>query len=143
VSGHRNCKTGSSGRPTPSTLSTARGASSIRTSGWPTESVVPADASRLTQLFENLFDNAVEHGETVTTVRVDALVSGDGFYVADDGVGIPSEDREWVFEHGTTSNENGTGFGLSMGSDIARAHGWTVSVTAGANGGARFVFETD
>ena len=105
--------------------------------------VVSADASRLTQLFENLFRNAVEHGETVTTVRVDALPSADGFYVEDDGVGIPPEDRERVFEHGETSNENGTGFGLSIVSDIARAHGWTVSVTEGDDGGARFAFETD
>jgi len=46
-----------------------------------------------------------------------------------------------VFKHGVTSSKGGTGFGLSIVADIAKAHGWTVSVTDGSGGGARFEFK--
>ena len=69
------------------------------------------------------------------------LDENDGFYIEDDGNGIPSERRDEVFKHGVTSSEGGTGFGLSIVADIAKAHGWTVSVTDGTDGGARFEFK--
>ncbi|WP_367175222.1 PAS domain-containing protein [Haloarcula rubripromontorii] len=101
---------------------------------------VAGDGSRLTQLFENLFRNAIEHGGEAVTVTVGQLDGGDGFYVEDDGDGIPPEKREEVLEHGVTSTKGGTGFGLSIVEDIAKAHGWSVRVTEGAAGGARFEF---
>ena len=102
---------------------------------------VAGDTGRLTQLFENLFRNAVEHGGADVTVTVDQLDEDDGFYIEDDGSGIPPERRDEVFKHGVTSREGGTGFGLSVVADIATAHGWTVSVTDGTDGGARFEFK--
>ena len=95
-----------------------------------------ADPDRLQQLFENLFHNAVEHGGSGVEVRVGTLP--DGFYVEDDGPGIPAEEREQVFERGYTSSEDGTGLGLGIIRQIARAHGWTILVTEGEAGGARF-----
>ncbi|MFB6150449.1 MAG: PAS domain-containing protein [Haloarculaceae archaeon] len=103
---------------------------------------VAADAGRLTQLFENLFRNAVEHGGADVTVTLGPLSDAPGFYVEDDGAGIPPAKRDEVFEHGVTSREGGTGFGLPIVADVANAHGWTVSVTEGDAGGARFEFET-
>jgi len=103
--------------------------------------LVRGDDGRLVQLFENLFRNAVEHGGNDVTVTVDRLPDGDGFSVEDDGTGVPPDQRDTVFDHGVTSNEDGTGFGLSIVSDIAKAHDWTVSVTDGADGGARFEFD--
>ncbi|WP_158854500.1 PAS domain-containing protein [Halorhabdus sp. CUG00001] len=105
--------------------------------------VVAGDPGRLTQLFENLFRNAVEHGGTDVQITVGSLADRPGFYVEDDGDGIPPDRRETVFDHGVTTNEGGTGFGLSIVEDIAHAHGWDVSVTDGTDGGARFEFETD
>ncbi|ELZ76229.1 11-domain light and oxygen sensing his kinase [Haloferax gibbonsii ATCC 33959] len=102
---------------------------------------VTGDAGRLTQLFENLFRNAIEHGGADVTVTVGGLDGDDGFYVEDTGSGIPQEKQDDVFKHGVTSSEGGTGFGLSIVADIAKAHGWTVSVTDGSNGGARFEFK--
>ena len=64
-----------------------------------------------------------------------------GFYVADDGVGVPPEDRERVFESGYSTDEEGIGTGLAVVQDLATAHGWTVSVTESAAGGARFEFD--
>jgi signal transduction histidine kinase len=101
-----------------------------------------ADADRLQQLFENLFRNSVEHGSTDPDahlqIRVGPLESGDGFYVEDDGVGIPPEEREDVFESGYTTVTHGTGFGLAIVVEIVEAHNWSIDVTEGRDGGARF-----
>ncbi|MFB6242997.1 MAG: PAS domain S-box protein, partial [Halobaculum sp.] len=104
--------------------------------------VVTADTSRLSQLFENLFRNAVEHAGDDVTVTVGGLTETDGFYVADDGPGIPPDRRDEVFDHGVSFSDGGTGFGLSIVADTARAHGWSVQATAADDGGARFEFET-
>ena len=61
-----------------------------------------------------------------------------GFFVADDGPGIPPADREAVFDAGYSTNDGGTGFGLSIVQEIVDAHGWRVAVTESADGGARF-----
>ncbi|WP_439028177.1 PAS domain S-box protein [Haloarchaeobius sp. DT45] len=97
--------------------------------------VVSADADRLTQLFENLFRNSVEHGDETVTVTVGTL--DDGFFVADDGPGFPDDDRDRLFEHGFTTREDGTGFGLSIVASIVEAHGWEITAPVDAEG-ARF-----
>jgi len=115
-----------------------------------------ADADRLQQLIENLLRNAAEHGATRDgsagdgaddasdadglRVRVGPVTADDspeGFYVADDGPGIPESDRARVFETGYTTSDDGTGYGLSVVRSVAEAHGWTVSVEESWAGGAR------
>lgn len=103
-----------------------------------TESHVMADESRLRQLLENLFRNAVEHAGEDTTVVVGDL--GDGFFVEDDGEGIPEEEREAIFERGVTDLAHGTGLGLTVVREMAQIHGWSVTVADGRRGGARFEF---
>jgi PAS domain S-box-containing protein len=100
------------------------------------EGSVLADEGRLAQLFENLFRNAIEHGGEAPTITVGAIE--DGFFVQDDGPGIPEADRDTVFEAGYSTNADGTGFGLSIVEEIADAHGWALAVTDAPNGGARF-----
>ena len=97
---------------------------------------VRADRSRVAQLFENLMRNAVEHGGDGVTVTVGELA--DGFYVEDDGPGIPDGERDEVFEAGYTTDRRGTGFGLSIASRVAAVHGWDIGVATGSDGGARF-----
>jgi PAS domain S-box-containing protein len=94
-----------------------------------------ADRQRLRQLLENLVRNAVEHAPAGVTVTVGTTESG--FYVADDGPGIPADERARVFEAGTSSDD-GTGLGLNIVEGIADAHDWDVRVTDGTDGGARF-----
>ncbi|AZH25448.1 ATP-binding response regulator [Haloplanus aerogenes] len=117
---------------------------------------VTADTSRLTQLFENLFRNSVEHGSTTprSNARGDSVEHGstngdtgvtiivgplpDGVYIADDGPGIPASERDDVFDAGYSTNENGTGFGLDIVREIVDAHGWSIGITESEAGGARF-----
>ncbi|MFW6321484.1 MAG: sensor histidine kinase, partial [Halohasta sp.] len=102
--------------------------------------VIEADRSRCRQLLENLIRNAVEHGREDVSVRVGRLAEEGGFYIEDDGPGIPEDERGSIFEMGYTTNDEGTGFGLSIVAEIAEAHGWTVGVTESDAGGARFEF---
>ncbi len=103
-----------------------------------TETMIEGDYERLRQVFENLFANSIEHGSETVTVRVG--VTDDTLYVADDGSGIPPDERETAFEPGHTTSDRGTGFGLAIVERIAQAHGWTVRVTESDDGGARFEF---
>ncbi len=108
---------------------------------------VLADEFRLQELFENLFRNAVEHVGDGVTVTVGPLWDGGrtsdeqravGFFVEDDGPGIPRNRKESVLEAGSTTATDGTGYGLYIVSEIAAAHDWGLEVDDGRDGGARF-----
>ncbi|MEY7847707.1 ATP-binding protein [Natrarchaeobius sp. A-rgal3] len=101
---------------------------------------IVADETRLQRLFENLLSNAVDHAGAGTTITVGATAQRDGFYLADDGPGIPREHRSGVFEPGWTDSDSGTGFGLAIVREIAEAHGWSVDLSESAAGGVRFEF---
>ena len=116
---------------------------------------VQGDRDRIKRLLENLFRNAVEHGSTSSrtesddgvergdrrvTVRVGTLSEESGFYVTDDGPGIPVEDHETVLESGYTTSEDGSGFGLAIVAEIAAAHEWDVRLSESVDGGVRFEF---
>ncbi|CCQ35323.1 receiver/sensor box histidine kinase [Natronomonas moolapensis 8.8.11] len=113
---------------------------------------VTADPDRLRQLLENLFRNSVEHGstdrrvhagdaaehtDTATEIAVGPL--DEGFYVADDGPGIPETERKAVLDSGYSGGD-GTGFGLSIVETIADAHEWDLDIVDSEGGGARFDF---
>lgn len=101
------------------------------------EATVEADPARLKHVFENLFRNAVEHGSEDITVSV--VFDDRAITVADDGPGIPAEEREDVFESGYSSAPEGAGFGLAIVREVVEAHGWEISVTEGRSGGTAFV----
>ncbi|PHQ37561.1 PAS domain-containing sensor histidine kinase [Halorubrum persicum] len=105
-----------------------------------TDVPVLADGDRLEQLLSNLFRNAIEHAGDDVAVRVDIEQREDGvaLAVADDGPGVPPDQRSTVTERGV-SLAGGTGLGLAIVGDIADAHGWELSVEESASGGARFV----
>jgi signal transduction histidine kinase len=100
------------------------------------DEAVEADRDRLQQAFENLFRNAIDHVGEDVSIRVETM--SDGFAVEDDGPGIPDDERGQVFEYGHTTADDGTGFGLSIVSEIVDAHDWEIRVTDGSQGGARF-----
>lgn len=112
---------------------------------------VVCDSDRLARLVENLFRNAIDHNDEPVTVRIgihDTLATATrtddnedtAFYVADDGCGIPTAQREQVFELGETTSREGTGLGLPIVQRIADAHQWNVQIADSFEGGAMFIF---
>jgi len=101
-----------------------------------TDRVVDGDPRRLLQVFENLFRNALDHGRPDVTITVGDIENG--FYVEDDGPGIPEDKRDQVLEKGYTTANDGTGLGLSIVQSAVEAHGWVLSIADGSDGGARF-----
>jgi signal transduction histidine kinase len=97
-----------------------------------------ADRSKFLSILENCFRNALDHGPHDVTVEVGA--TADGFYIEDDGPGIPAEHASNVFEYGYTTTDEGTGLGLSIVKTMAESHGWTVDHDTDYDDGARFVF---
>jgi signal transduction histidine kinase len=110
-----------------------------------TDLTLAAEPHHVRNLLENLFRNAIEHGGRDVTVRVGSL-GGDstgalaGFYVEDDGPGIPADERDAVFEAGYTTDADGLGLGLTFISQLADAYGWECRLTESEEGGARFEF---
>ena len=125
-----------------------------------TDLTIRADRGRLQHLLSNLLQNSVEHGSTSNrtgsgdgeeprssnsrpeagddvTITV-GTIDDEGFYVADDGPGIPRERRTDIFESGYSTDSDGTGFGLAFVAEVVEAHGWSIRVTESAAGGARF-----
>lgn len=178
---------------------------------------IEADPQRLTPLFENLFQNAVEHSDpdpplcanghaidrdapsseedstrpntrnaspnsgrrtqedsqresdpadriesasestdsessgtgdvvTVTVGWFEATEAEDGaskagFYIEDDGYGIPANRRADVLEFGVSTG-SGPGYGLAIVRTIVESHGWSFHITDSASGGARFEIVT-
>lgn len=98
------------------------------------------------ELFERLFENAVEYGSTgdaadgssndpAVTITVGATESG--LFVADDGPGIPEDGREQALEAGYSTEQARPGLGLSIARAIAEAHGWRLSLGESGDGGLR------
>lgn len=74
--------------------------------------VVAADEGRLERLLTNLLRNSIEHGDEAVRISVGTLDEHDGFFVADDGPGIPPEEREDVFDWHHSIKDGGTSIGL-------------------------------
>ena len=99
---------------------------------------IVADKKCLHRILDNLFRNAVEH--TNGSVRIEVGVFDGGFFIADDGPGIPKGARHYVFKPGFTTKSENDGSGLSIVKVLAEAHGWAVAVTESHTGGTRVEF---
>ena len=96
----------------------------------------------LRMLVGNLLENAARHGRPDGNVRVTLRSESEGprLDVDDDGPGVPESDRERIFEpfaHAQGAVAPGSGLGLALAAQQARAHGATIVVERSALGGAR------
>ena len=91
----------------------------------------------LGQLFYNLIDNSIKHGETVSKIRMYYKESEDGLKLIyeDNGVGIAKSDKKKIFgeDHG-----KGTGIGLYRIKTMCNIYGWTIQETAKKGKAAQF-----
>ncbi|MEM7205439.1 MAG: HAMP domain-containing sensor histidine kinase [Planctomycetota bacterium] len=107
-----------------------------------------ADGAALTSALHNVIENAIKYGGDAPTIRVDVRRVDGGVVVdiADDGPGVAKEDRTHLFDpfyRGAAAREGampGSGLGLGVAREVARAHGGSLELIAsnGAAHGARF-----
>jgi signal transduction histidine kinase len=106
---------------------------------------VRGDRGDLERLVRNLIDNAERYGSGRVVVGLAEHQGTVRLAVADDGPGIPADDRERVFDRFTrlddsrSSSAGGTGLGLAIVRAIAERHGGSVRVDDGPLGGAELV----
>jgi signal transduction histidine kinase len=94
----------------------------------------------LRQLFYNLIDNSLKHGQKVSRIRlyyegtdIDNLT----LVYEDDGVGIPASEKPNLFQQGYSTGGS-TGYGLYLISKMVEVYGWTIQETGTSGEGARF-----
>jgi heavy metal sensor kinase len=123
-------------------VATKKGVTLELDSGAPAK--VEGDADWLRELFSNLIDNAVKYTQTGGRVVISASPSRDTVVVTveDDGQGIAPDRLADVFERfergADAARTPGTGLGLTVAREIARAHGGSISVRSEAGRGSSF-----
>lgn len=106
--------------------------------------VVSADPAQLARVIRNLTDNAARY--TRTSVALTMTTSAVTVAVADDGPGVPIQDRDRVFgrfvrlDAARSRTTGGSGLGLAIVAEFVAAHGGAYGVGDGPDGGARFWF---
>ena len=109
---------------------------------------VSVDARRLTQVFENLIQNALKYTPKGSRIDVTARLDDTQIEVCvrDNGPGIPAEDLPHIFERfyrvekGRAREKGGTGLGLSIVKHIVLLHGGRVWAESRAGEGTAFFF---
>ncbi len=93
--------------------------------------------SMLRQLFYNLMDDTIKHGEKVSQIKVYYKEGKDHLKLVyeDDGVGIPKDEKELIFKEGYGK---GTGYGLYLIKKMCETYGWTIQETGKPRKGAQF-----
>jgi PAS domain S-box-containing protein len=104
--------------------------------------LVPMDAKRIGQVFQNLIENAIQHTGAGGRVLVTAALSGEHEQeqvvcsILDDGSGFREQDLPRIFEPFFTRRRGGTGLGLSIVARIVEEHGGRVTAANRPEGGA-------
>lgn len=97
--------------------------------------LVKVDTERINQVFDNIITNSFRYSKGATSVEVTIDADGDYYRVSikDDGIGIPDEDMDRIFERfyrvdkARSRKLGGTGLGLSISKEIVESHGGKLS----------------
>lgn len=109
---------------------------------------VSADPDRLSQVLDNLLDNAIRHSPKNSIITVTIKPTDDGIEcsVSDQGTGIPAKSLPFIFERFyrvETSRDRisgGTGLGLAIARALVTAHGGKISAQSIEGGGTTITF---
>ena len=112
-----------------------------------TQVTVPGNSEMLTALFKNLLENAINYSKEESKVNIKVKPKGQLIQVAfsDNGIGIPPEDQERIFERfyrvdpSRSRSTGGTGLGLSIAKHIVNQHGGEISVKSKLGKGSTFL----
>ena len=103
------------------------------------------DRRRLSKVFVNLIENAIQHSPPGGVVTVEGKQVQDGTQtwiqcvVRDSGPGITDEDLPRIFEPFFSKRRGGTGLGLAIAQRIMQEHGGKLVATNNPEGGARMI----
>jgi signal transduction histidine kinase len=104
---------------------------------------VHGDPDQLGRTVRNLTENAARHADSTVTLTLTEQDHVAVLGVADDGPGIPADQRDRVFERFTRLDEartaGGTGLGLAITREIIQRHHGTITIDPGHHPGTRFV----
>jgi signal transduction histidine kinase len=111
-----------------------------------TSIVAGADPEKVTQILVNLFSNAIKFTPPGGRIAAECKVKGDAVLlsVSDNGIGIPADKLDAIFEpfvqlkEGLTGRESGLGLGLAISRDLARAMNGDHTLESIEGNGARF-----
>ena len=103
-----------------------------------TDRTIRGNPIHMEQLLEKLFENSIEHSEEGVVVRIGDLE--DGFYVEDDGPGIPDSTHVDAIKGGFTTRGHGMGLGLTIVRQITDLYDWNWTLTESEDGGVRVEF---
>ena len=108
---------------------------------------VTADKSHLSNVLNNLIDNAIKYsGESVA---INIKISAEGIEVADNGIGIPAKSLQYIFDkfyrvpHGNRQDVRGYGIGLYYVKHILEKMGWSIAVKSQEGQGSVFTIKFD
>lgn len=114
--------------------------------------LIHGDHNHLLTVFTNLLSNAIKYSSERERPYIEVGHSGDHidgapvFYVADNGIGIPEDQYQRVFDlfarSGNATNFSGTGIGLSLVQRILRFHGGKIWIESEVGAGTKFLFTT-
>jgi signal transduction histidine kinase len=96
-------------------------------------------------MLNNLIGNAEKFKEKEIKITLDQIGTKPSLVVEDDGVGIDSENYDFIFnpfwqeDESRTRNKSGKGLGLSIVKNITLRYGWSISVDKSELGGAKFI----
>ena len=110
--------------------------------------VIPVDAEKISQVINNLIDNAIKFSPKGGTIRISSL--SDGAFgiieIKDSGPGISARDQARIFERFYQTDKSrkggqgrGVGLGLAIAKQIVLAHGGTISVESHPEAGSTFM----
>lgn len=109
--------------------------------------IIHADAAKLRQLLHNLVKNALEaceaQEETLITLSTRAHQQQVIISICDNGPGIPSDTKNWIFEPYATNKPKGTGLGLAIVKKIVDEHQGNIRVESTLNEGTCFIITLD
>ena len=109
---------------------------------------VEIDEVRIGEVLTNLVENAVKFSDESTNIIIEVKTNDKELFVSvsDEGVGIPAEFHEKIFERffqgegQKNGRRKGTGLGLAICRGIVEAHGGKIRVESDSGRGSRFIF---
>lgn len=101
------------------------------------------DPDKLKQVFINIISNGIEamHGGGWITIITEKIPMGVEIRIEDDGVGIPGEELQHIFEPFYTTREQGSGLGLSISYKLIEAHNGDIWAVSSPGKGATFIIQ--